>query len=70
MKDPKCQHSPTMRVSSHEDLSAAAKTSDPIASTYCCDRPACRQDATEWVQALAARPAVVVPLPQRRARAS
>jgi hypothetical protein len=64
--DPKCHHKATVRVSSHADLAAAAKTREPMASTYCCDREACQDDAKEWLQASTRRDAaVIVPLRSR-----
>lgn len=42
--DPKCSHKPKGRVSGG-DLAEAG------ASTYVCDRPACIEDAKEWVWA-------------------
>ncbi len=62
LPDPKCSHrTQTMRVSSHYDLSAAAKAGEPMASTYCCERQACLDDAREWVRASTRRQAILVP---------
>ncbi len=61
--DPKCQHKPTVMVSSHADIIAAAKTADSMASTHCCSREACQDDAREWVRAHTRRSETyVVPL--------
>ena len=67
LPDPICEHAnPTVRVSSHEDLIAASRTDEPVASTYCCDRKACRDDAEAWVRASTRRQqTVVVPLKAR-----
>jgi hypothetical protein len=62
MREPRCNHSPTVLISSHEDLVAAARTNDPMASMYCCDRTACREKVAFWVQGQTGRPAIVVPL--------
>jgi hypothetical protein len=62
MREPQCGHKPTVRISSHEDLAAAVKTSDAIASVYCCDRQVCRDKLVFWIQGSTGRPAVVVPL--------
>jgi hypothetical protein len=59
--DPKCHHVGTVRVSSHEDLVAAAESNESMASTDCCDREECQQDAKEWVYAITHRQAVVIP---------
>jgi hypothetical protein len=66
--DPKCHHVPTVRVSSHEDLLAEFRPGEPVASTYCCDRPECITDAREWVWASTHRDAHVVRLPGRETR--
>jgi hypothetical protein len=63
LPDPKCKHKrATVRVSSHYDLAAAAKAGEPVASTYCCDREACQDDAMEWVFASTFREPQIVPL--------
>jgi hypothetical protein len=67
MREPTCTHDPSVRVSSHEDLVAASKTNEPMASMYSCDRPACREEITFWVQGQTGKPAVVVPLKRRAA---
>lgn len=60
---PLCRHRPTVRVSSHLDLLAACDLDEPIASTYCCSRPGCLEDAKEWLLATTRRDAVhIVPL--------
>ena len=58
--DPLCRHVPTVRVSSHEDLSAAARTEEPMASTHCCDRPVCQEDASAWVRSITRLPTVYI----------
>jgi hypothetical protein len=67
LPDPLCTHVPSVRVSSHEDLSEGLRsTTAPFASTYCCVRQACQEDAKKWVQASTKRSAVfVVPLEGR-----
>jgi hypothetical protein len=63
MGDPKCQHKhQTVRVSSHVELAAAAQSDSPMASTYCCDRPACRADAEAWVREHGVPEAHIIPL--------
>ena len=62
LPNPKCRHVPKVRVSSHEDLVEANRAKEAHASTLVCDRPACIEDAKEWVAASAHRDAVVIPL--------
>jgi len=63
--DPICRHRPTVRISSHESLSEDYNPG-PYASTYCCDRLKCQEDAKEWVFAVArVDEPFVVPLPGR-----
>jgi predicted membrane-bound spermidine synthase len=65
--DPLCRHVAKVRVASHVDLVAANTAGDPIASTECCDRQPCIDDATEWVRAVThAHDVVVVPLRRPR----
>lgn len=61
LPDPACRHAATCRVSSHEDLVAAAKGDGPMASADCCDREACQADAKEWVFAKTHIQATVIP---------
>lgn len=69
LPDPKCRHVPTVRISSHLDLTAGYNSGEPFASTHCCDRPTCQEDAREWLRASTRRDAVhVVPLKKRAAR--
>lgn len=62
---PDCDHDPTVRVSSHEDLEAARRMEESHASIYSCEDPVCIAEAKHWVQGVTARPAVVVRLPRR-----
>lgn len=67
--DPICQHVATVRISSHVDLAAAAATTEPIASTHCCDRQACQDDAKAWLRAVTRRDTVhVIPILRRTHR--
>ncbi len=68
LPDPKCTHVPSVRVSSHEDISEGLRsTTEPFASTYCCVREECQADAKEWVQASTRHSAVFV-IPLKTAR--
>lgn len=63
LPDPKCRHVATVRISSHLDLQAGWESDEPCASTHCCDREACQEDAKEWLRASTRRSVVhVVPL--------
>ena len=65
--NPLCQHVPTVRVSSHEDLAAALKEGGEIASTVCCDREACQDDARKWLYANTRDPSChIIPLKRRQ----
>jgi hypothetical protein len=61
--DPLCRHAPKVRVSSHLDLVEASRKGDSIASTYCCDRKACQEDAQGWVRAVAGPDTGIVIIP-------
>ena len=63
LPDPLCRHKAAVRVSSHVDLQAGYESDEPFASTHCCGRGACQEDAVEWVRASTRRPDVhIVPL--------
>ena len=60
LPDPRCRHvRQTVAVSSHDDLLAAARTGEPMASTLVCNREACIEDAKAWVWASTHRQPVV-----------
>lgn len=63
--EPNCEHKPSVRVSSHRDLVAAARTPNTAtASAYSCHREGCVQKARYWVQTITGKPCVIVPLPE------
>lgn len=63
---PKCRHVPKVRVSSHENLQTGYGSDEPFASTYCCDREACLDDAKEWLLATTRRSSVYIVELRRR----
>lgn len=67
LRDPKCRHKATRRVSSHVDLQAGFESDEPFASTHVCDRAECLEDAKEWLFA-STRRSVCHVIPLRGAR--
>lgn len=49
MDDFECTHTHIARISSHEDLVAAAEQGEPTASVYVCGSRDCASFAREWV---------------------
>lgn len=55
---PRCRHNPTGRVAWP---TGKPEHDQPHASTYCCDRAECRDDAAAWVESVTRVRGVFVP---------
>jgi hypothetical protein len=64
-RDPKCTHrgNPVGRVAWPTGM---PQDGEPHASTYVCERPACQDDAAEWVREITGTRGVFVPFEQRQ----